>query len=200
MSLRAKKTDDSFLDALASEGQHVVRQQKTNTKSSSKSENKTAQDSLKTKIPESSQEAVHIRLEEKITAIVSKDGDVEKFNTQGFVHLHVNEEHSSRVKIKIQNNDSYGANLQTHPNIDKKVFQSSGVIGLKNKEKPFPIGQDVGVLKWRYQKNEEDALPIKVVCWPNDTGSGSCDVHVEYELQHDHLELYDVTIQIPTVV
>merc|ERR1711920_1094648 len=59
MSLRAKKTDDSFLDALASEGQHVVRQQKTSTKSS-KSENKTAQDSLKTKIPESSQEAVHI--------------------------------------------------------------------------------------------------------------------------------------------
>ena len=197
MSLRAKKTDDSFLDALASEGQHVVRKQQLTN--SSKSDNKAAQDAIKTKLPESSQEPVHIRLEEKITAIITKDGDVEKFATAGFVHLHCNEEDSSKVRIKMINNDTSGANLQCHPNIDKKVFLSTGVIGLKNKEKPFPVGQDVGVLKWRYQKNEEEALPIKVVCWPNDTGSGSCDVHVEYELQHDHLELFDVQIVIPIV-
>ena len=49
MSLRAKKTDDSFLDALASEGQHVVRKQQLKN-SSSKSDNKAAQDAIKTKL------------------------------------------------------------------------------------------------------------------------------------------------------
>jgi len=192
--LKKKGTDDAFLDALASEGQKVIKKTPT---SKGKSESKAAQDALKTKVADVNQEAVHIRLEEKINAIIGRDGEISKFAIAGFVYLHINEEDSATVSIQVENNDSRGAMMQTHPNIDKNRWKSTGVIGLKNPDKPFPLGQDVGVLKWRLNETDEDALPLKVVCWPNDTGNGSCDVNVEYELQVDHLELVDVNITIP---
>jgi len=195
MKLGKSKGDDAFLDALASEGQRVVK--KSAAAKGGKSENKAAQDAMKTKVPEVNQEGVHIRLEEKITAVMGRDGEVGKFAIAGFVYLHINEEDSAKVKINLENNDEKGVMMQTHPNIDKAKWKSTGVIGLKNPDKPFPVGQDVGVLKWRLNGTDEEDLPLKVVCWPNDTGSGSCDVNVEYELQVDHLELVDVSITIP---
>lgn len=36
-----------------------------------------------------------------------------------------------------------------------------------------------------------------VNCWPSENGQGGCDVNIEYELEHSHLELNDVTIHIP---
>jgi len=50
--------------------------------------------------------------------------------------------------------------FQTHPNIDKKLFASQSLIGLKNPEKPFPIGQDIGVLKWRFTTQDESFMPL----------------------------------------
>ena len=50
--------------------------------------------------------------------------------------------------------------LQTHPKVDKKAFQNSGLIGLKDPEKPFPIKQDVGVLKWGLKTTDESLMPL----------------------------------------
>lgn len=50
--------------------------------------------------------------------------------------------------------------FQTHPNIDKELFRNSQVIGMKNSAKPFPIGVDVGVLKWRFQTPDESYVPL----------------------------------------
>lgn len=50
--------------------------------------------------------------------------------------------------------------FQTHPNVDKKMFNSSSCIQLKNPEKPFPLHQDVGVLKWRYTTQDESNMPL----------------------------------------
>nr|CAD7438436.1 unnamed protein product [Timema bartmani] len=37
-------------------------------------------------------------------------------------------------------------------------------------------------------------------CWPSENSQGGCDVNIEYELEHDHLELNDVCIAIPLPV
>ena len=50
--------------------------------------------------------------------------------------------------------------LQTHPNVDKKLFTAESVIGLKNPEKSFPLNNDVGVLKWRLQTTDESLIPL----------------------------------------
>ena len=53
---------------------------------------------------------------------------------------------------------------QTHPNVDKKMFTAESVIGLKNPEKSFPLNNDVGVLKWRLQTQDESLIPLTSKC------------------------------------
>ena len=50
--------------------------------------------------------------------------------------------------------------LQTHPNVDKKKFANEGLISLRNPAKPFPLNQDIGVLKWRFQTQNDDYMPL----------------------------------------
>ncbi|WAR05409.1 COPD-like protein [Mya arenaria] len=103
---------------------------------------------------------------------------------------------SEGEKVTSVNQSTNKAMAKTHPNIDKKMFASQSVIGLKNPEKPFPIGQDIGVLKWRFTTQDESFMPLSINCWPNESGSG-CDVNIEYELEQEDLELNDVQITIP---
>ena len=49
---------------------------------------------------------------------------------------------------------------QTHPNVDKKLFLATSQVGLKNAEKPFPLNQEVGILKWRLQTQDEALIPL----------------------------------------
>ncbi len=49
---------------------------------------------------------------------------------------------------------------QPHPNVDKKLFSASSVLGLKNPTKPFPLNQDAGVLRWRLQTSDEAHIPL----------------------------------------
>ena len=50
--------------------------------------------------------------------------------------------------------------LQTHPSIDKKLFQSQGIIAQKDKSKSFPLKQEIGVLRWRLQTTDESIMPL----------------------------------------
>lgn len=74
--------------------------------------------------------------------------------------MKIADEKYGRIKIQLENNDKKGIQLQTHPNVDKDLFRSKSQIGLKNPTKPFPINTDVGVLKWRYQTQDETAIPL----------------------------------------
>ena len=87
--------------------------------------------------------------------------------------------------------------IQTHPNVDKELSRPKQSIAMKNATKPFPINTDVGILKWRFQTQDEAFIPLNVTCWPNENASGGCDVNIDYELQDDRLELNDVVVAIP---
>jgi hypothetical protein len=50
--------------------------------------------------------------------------------------------------------------LQVHPNLDKQIWQSASILRLKSEQKPYPVGVDVGVLKWKVKLPTEDSLPI----------------------------------------
>ena len=50
--------------------------------------------------------------------------------------------------------------MQTHPNVDKRLFTSDNMIGLKQANRSFPINSDIGVLKWRLQTVDEALLPL----------------------------------------
>jgi len=52
-------------------------------------------------------------------------------------------------------------------------------------------------LKWRFQTQDENLIPININCWPTENKTGGCDVNIDYELQDDNLELVNVVIAIP---
>lgn len=104
--------------------------------------------------------SVHLRVEDKMNLRVGREGGIQLFELYGLLTLKIADEKFGRIKIQLENNASKGIQLQTHPNVDKELFKTSGQIGLKNPAKPFPINTDVGVLKWRYQTQEDSAIPL----------------------------------------
>lgn len=143
-----------------------------------------------------SNEKVHIKVEEKISLTCGKDGGVQNLEVLGVLSVRVNSEEDGKIKIPIRNNDTRSLQIQTNPNVDKNLFKNNSVIGLKDSSKSFPIGTDVGVLKWRFQTTDESEIPLTINCWPSETKNG-CDVSIEYELQKLDLELNNIAIIVP---
>jgi hypothetical protein len=104
--------------------------------------------------------SVHLKQEEKLTVRCGRDGGVESLEVHGMIMLRVKSEEYGRIVIAVDNKESRNIQLQTHPNIDKKLFTNESVIGLKNADRPFPANQDVGVLKWRYTSTDSSEIPL----------------------------------------
>ncbi|KAF7282821.1 coatomer subunit delta isoform X2 [Rhynchophorus ferrugineus] len=188
MKLGGKGKDvESFVDQLKSEGEKVI----------AAISNNSLQPGTKTPQIKSDVDDVHLRLEEKLIVRMGRDGGVQQFEVLGLVTLHIGDEKYGRIRVQLENKDTRGVQLQTHPQVDKELFKLKSQIGLKQSGKPFPLRSDVGVLKWRLQGTEESFVPLLINCWPSETGDGGCDVNIEYELAHANLELADVNINIP---
>ncbi|KOX73974.1 Coatomer subunit delta [Melipona quadrifasciata] len=186
MKLGGKSRDvDSFVDQLKEEGENVVTTPLPTT------------GAKPTSLQIINTEPVHLRQEERLNVRIGRDGGLQNFELLGLVTLHISDEKWGRIRVQLENRDSRGIQLQTHPNVDKELFRTRGQIGLKVPTKPFPPNTDVGVLKWRLQAQDETALPISINCWPSENGEGGCDVNIEYELEQFNLELNDVQINIP---
>lgn len=189
LKLGGKNRDaDTFVDQLKSEGEKVVANPTPSTVSAA------AKAKPVSDVP---MDDVHLRMEDKIVVRIGRDGGLQAFELSGLLTLRISDEKYGRIKVQLQNTDQRGIQLQTHPNVDKELFKSKAQIGLKNPAKPFPLNTDVGVLKWRYQTQDESAIPLTINCWPSENADGGCDVNIEYELEHTRLELQDVCITIP---
>lgn len=44
--------------------------------------------------------------------------------------------------------------------MDKQAFLSEAVIRLRDPAGSFPVGQSLGILKWRYTTKEESKMPL----------------------------------------
>jgi hypothetical protein len=184
MKLGKKSKDaDTFVDKLVAEGERVI------------SANAPRQATKGPSAPPQ-QSAVHMKINEKMTAIANRDGGLQSMEILGMVTLKISDGAYGFVTIAIDHHDDRGLQFQTHPNVDKKQFHDKSLIALKGEGRSFPIGQDIGVLKWRLQTSDDSLLPLFVNCWPSENGD-RCDVNVEYELLQEYLVLNEVMIAIP---
>lgn len=104
--------------------------------------------------------SVHLRAEDKMNLRIGREGGLQSFELLGMLTLKISNEDFGKIKIHLDNNANKSIQLQTHPNVDKELFRSANQIGLKNPTKPFPANTDVGILKWRYQTQDESAIPL----------------------------------------
>ncbi|KAL7744089.1 hypothetical protein ACLKA6_009075 [Drosophila palustris] len=198
LKLGGKSKDvDSFVDQLKSEGEKIANLAPAAAAGGAGAA-ASASAAAKAKISaDIHTESVHLKMEDKLVVRLGRDGGVQQFELAGLLTLRITDENLGRIKVKLANNDTQGIQMQTHPNVDKELFKTRAMIGLKNPAKPFPLNTDVGVLKWRFITQDESAIPLTINCWPSDNGEGGCDVNIEYELEAQHLELQDVAIVIP---
>ena len=63
----------------------------------------------------------------------------------------VYQEEELRVRVAVTAGENAGFQFKTHPNIDKTLYAEQSVLGLKDPSRPFPAGNPLGILKWRYQ-------------------------------------------------
>ncbi|KAJ3315784.1 Coatomer subunit delta [Blyttiomyces sp. JEL0837] len=141
------------------------------------------------------QESVHVAIEEKIVVRVNRDGGLENMEVKGKMELRITDPAKAHLQIMMQTPQDSLTQFTAHPNVNKQLFPP--VLALRDTSRPFPTNQAIGILKWRLLTKDDSLIPLSINCWPSPSGSGSCDVNIEYELQVDHLELRDVSISIP---
>lgn len=114
LKLGGKNRDaDTFVDQLKSEGEKVVANP-TPAAASSAAKAKPISD---VKMDE-----VHLRMEDKIVVRIGRDGGLQGFELSGLLTLRISDEKYGRIKVQLQNQDQRGIQLQTHPNVDKELF------------------------------------------------------------------------------
>lgn len=105
--------------------------------------------------------------------VLSKDGGMQSLEVQGSMSLQVGEGADARLRLALTGDaGQQGFQFKTHPNIDKGLYASQNVLGLRDSTRPFPIGAPLGVLKWRFQTDDESAAPLSINCWPSVSGEG----------------------------
>lgn len=198
MKLGAKgKKDSDFVEKLMAEGQAV--EAVDDGGASQASQPSTLSKGKRTSAnaePEVPHDSVHVKVEEKVVMEASRDGGLETLDVKGIIFAVVSDPQYAKIKINTSVTGGRKMAFQTHPNVDKKVFNTSNVIQLKS-NRPFPDSTEVGVVKWRYQSTEEADIPITINCWPTINNDGSADINIDYELQHTDLVLEDVCITVP---
>jgi hypothetical protein len=138
-------------------------------------------------------------VEERVAVKLSRDGGVQSMEVKGTMTLTVADEAAARLKVITARGDDKAFQYQNHPNVNKALWASEGVVALKQSDRPFPTATPVGVLRWRYQNKDDDAaqVPLMLTCWPEESGGGNINVNLEYTLQADNMTLANVVITVP---
>lgn len=147
------------------------------------------------KAPTTPSTPLTVVLEEKITVSMNREGTVESAEVKGTLTLTANTEAGSAAIVTL-NKAALPPhfNYATHPKVDKKVYESQGILSMKG-GKPLPVERPVGVFRWSAQG--EEVAPITINCWPEADGSGTITVNIEMELVRKDVSLSDVNILLP---
>ncbi len=109
-------------------------------------------------------EAVSITVDERIVAVVSKDGDLGKFEVRGEVFMYVNDEAKANVEVHLGVGDIKGVMIRPHPDLDRALWSSQQILAPKQGA-GFPINVKLEALKYKYATSNPNDLPFNVTVW-----------------------------------
>lgn len=146
----------------------------------------------------STADGLHITVAETINAKVSREGSLESFEVKGDLQLRISDPSLTQVKLNLAFGDIRGAQLNSHPKVDKAVFKNSRIIQLTDTSKGFPANNSIGVMRWRLaaKPGEISDPPITFTVWVNETSTNTYNITLEYELTGGD-SLKDVVVSIP---
>ncbi|KAK9245522.1 hypothetical protein V1506DRAFT_537963 [Lipomyces tetrasporus] len=149
--------------------------------------------------PYASNTGVMVSIVESVSGQISREGSVQGVEVKGDLQLRIADPALSKIRLAIDLPGSV-AQFKTHPNVDKALFGSSKMIGLKDASRGFPSNNNpLGVLRWRLTSKGDDPslVPLSFTCWLSPGIAGTFQVTIEYELQSEDAVLEDVAVTIP---
>jgi hypothetical protein len=144
-------------------------------------------------------DAIHITVQESISAKLSREGTLKSFSVKGDLQLRISDASLTKVKLDLVANGNNGAQFRTHPNVDKALFTNSKAIQLRDSSRGFPVNNSVGVLRWNASAaadSSTDVLPIAFTVWVNRGSEDSYTITIEYDLTGGDA-LNDVSVTVP---
>ncbi|CAN0055280.1 unnamed protein product [Ectocarpus sp. 8 AP-2014] len=141
---------------------------------------------------------VSLSVEERLSCQqLTREGTLESMEVKGTLSLTANSDGANKCKVVLASTDPSGAfTFQTHPKVNKGMYDSAKTLASKDQAKGFPVARPVGVLRWSLNTTDESQMPLTINCWPEPEGGGQMNVNMEYELVRP-MELHDVRISIP---
>lgn len=166
-----------------------------------------SQQPYKYQAPQIENNGILFTINEKYSAQISRDGTIASAEVKGDLQIRINESSlaHAKVQLSLEKNDNVSTQYKTHPNVDKQLFNSSSIIGLKDPSKPFPSNdQNLGVLRWRsvlkntHSDDSTGLLPIVITTWVNNNSNGTIGLTFEYEV-NPAKQVNEISIVIPIV-
>ncbi|EKX36920.1 coatomer subunit delta [Guillardia theta CCMP2712] len=140
-------------------------------------------------------QSVTLKIEEKLLVRLTRDGTLENLEVRGELKMCVNDPEAAYTRVQVTHKASSAFQFKTHPNINRGLWTEESVLSHRDQAKSFPVGNELGVLKWRLPSGSESMLPISVSCWPSAVGN-NVTVNLEYE-SASHLEVSNLRIVVP---
>jgi len=135
-------------------------------------------------------------ISEKVSTKMSRDGMVESFEIKGQLSLTATTDAAALCTVQLAVSGGGSFTFITHPKINKALYDSSRLLQLKDPSKGFPTAKPVGILRWTHASSNDDLIPIKINCWPEEESRGQMNVSIEYTMDQK-IELHNVRIRIP---
>jgi coatomer subunit delta len=132
----------------------------------------------------SDREAIHVTIAESISAKFSREGSMETFEVKGDLQLRISDPSLTQIKLNLATGNTRGAQLTSHPKVDKTQFKNAKVIQLGGSSNAgFPVNNSIQVMRWKLspKAGEVDDPPITFTVWVNDAGGNTWNITVEYE-------------------
>ena len=189
MSLGRSGKNQSLEESLFKEDKltHVVKPSATATAASG---------AVAAAAPQAVQHPVMLQLAERVSARMTRDGNVEAFDIKGSLTLTAGDDDAALCSVQLAVSDAEAFTFITHPKVNKAVYDQSQLLQLKDTTKGFPSARPVGILRWNYSSASDDFVPIKINCWPEEESRGQMNVSIEYSMEQN-LVLQNVCIHIP---
>lgn len=142
------------------------------------------------------QHPIMLVVAEKVSARMTRDGMIDSFEVKGSLTLTARDDESAKCAVQLKVGNAGDFVFNTHPKVNKPLYDKSLCLQLKDTSKGFPSERPVGILRWSYASNNDDLVPLKINCWPEEESRGHMNVSIEYTLEKG-MDLHDVRIRIP---
>lgn len=105
-------------------------------------------------------ENVLIEVDEKVSCLLNRDGELTKFEVKGNIYLTVNDPKRNNPAIQLSFQPVKGFKFAPHPELNEQQWIKQKIICADDQESGFPAQTRLDAVRYNYRSKEEGDLPF----------------------------------------